>query len=83
MPSPAPWRFHESCYGVKNAIVDADKRILASRVPVGDSPLMAAAPTMLAILRRVAATLPKGDELGELARRAIALVESVDGRPKV
>lgn len=73
--SPPPWRFLRSCYGVGNVIIDADKRILASHVPVDDGPTMAAAPTLSAVLRRVAAKLPIGDELGDLARRAIALVE--------
>lgn len=73
--SPAPWRFHATRYGVSHAVVDADGRILFAHVPVHDGPLVAAAPTMLAVLRRVAARLPEGDELGDLARRAINKVE--------
>ncbi len=72
MPSPAPWRFQRTIFGVANAIVDAEKRILVVNVPASDGPLMAAAPTMRAVLERIASRLPEEDELGRLARRAIA-----------
>ena len=75
MPSPAPWRFQRTIFGVANAIVDADKRILVANVPASDGPLMAAAPTMRAVLERIAARLPEEDELGRLARRAIACAQ--------
>ncbi|MBK7236362.1 MAG: hypothetical protein IPI02_12320 [Sterolibacteriaceae bacterium] len=72
MTISAPWRFFKHAYGLSNVVLDADKRLLAAQVPIHAGPLMAAAPTMLAVLKKVAARLPEGDELGDLARRAIA-----------
>lgn len=64
MPSPAPWRFQRTIFGVANAIVDADKRILVAHVPIEDGSLMAATPTMFAVLRRVVSRLPEGINSG-------------------
>ena len=72
--SKAPWRVVRLHYSVPHAIVDADGRILCGHVRDCDGPLMAAAPTMFAVLRRIASRLSPGDELGDLARRAIAVV---------
>ena len=74
--SAAPWRFHATRYGVNNAVVDADGRILFAHVPEQDGPLVAAAPTMYAVLKRIAGRLPADDELGSLARKAIQRAEA-------
>lgn len=79
MPSPAPWRFHKPMYSFSHVLVDADGRILTSNVRIDDGRLMATAPAMLAILRRVAKRCPEGDELGDLARRVISFVDSDSG----
>ncbi|MBK7664799.1 MAG: hypothetical protein IPJ21_14895 [Sterolibacteriaceae bacterium] len=71
MTSPAPWKYQQNIFGVNNAIVDAEKRILVVNVPASDRPLMATAPSLLAVLARIADRLPEHDELGRLARRAI------------
>jgi hypothetical protein len=71
MTSPAPWKYQQNIFGVNNAIVDAEKRILVVNVPASDGPLMAAAPSMFAVLACIADRLPEHDELGRLARRAI------------
>jgi hypothetical protein len=83
MSSKPPWRFHSLIYGQHHAILDADQKILACNVPGEDGPLMAAAPTMLAVLRRVETVLPEGKER-DLVRRAIAVADpSAPESPKI
>lgn len=75
MFSPSPWRFQTRAYGLAHVVLDAEKRVIVAHVPIENGPLIAAAPTMYAVLQRVARGLPKGDPLGDLARRALATVD--------
>lgn len=52
--SPAPWRFSREHYGVANAIVDAVGRILFDHALDRVGSLVAVAPTMYAVLKRIA-----------------------------
>ena len=61
--SSGPWCFHQYCYGFSHVICDADGRIIASSVVAGDGPLMAAGPTLLYALRRIAAIEGPAQEL--------------------
>jgi len=65
--SPGPWRFHQYCYGFSHVICDADGRIIASSVVAGDGPLMAAGPTLLHALKRIAAIEGPAHELAARA----------------
>ena len=52
--SPAPWSFHCSRYGFSNVVVDARGRVIAANLIPADGELIAAAPGMLEILRKIA-----------------------------
>lgn len=66
--SVGPWSFHQYLYGFSHVICDADGRIIASSVVANDGPLMAAAPTLLHALKRIAAIEGPAQEI---AARAI------------
>lgn len=70
--SAAPWRFHVGIYALNHVVLDADGRVVCSHVRASDGRLMAAAPTMLAVLQRIAEIEGEDTRIGRLARRAIA-----------
>ena len=65
--SAGPWSFHQYLYGFSHVICDADGRIIASSVVAAHGPLMAAGPTLLHALRRVAAIEGPGQEIAARA----------------
>jgi hypothetical protein len=70
--SASPWRFLEAIYGMNHVVLDAEGRVVCAQVTENDGRLIAAAPTMLAILQRVAEIEGEDTRIGRLARRAIA-----------
>lgn len=78
MSGRPPWFFHAVKYGLGHVVCDADGRILASHVLNEVGLLMSGAPTMYAVLKRIAAESPEGDRHGDLARRALRHVDDHD-----
>ena len=58
--NPGPWRFYVRRYGLVHVIVDANGSPIASSVPIGSGPLLAAGPELLTALQRVAELVPEG-----------------------
>jgi len=56
--NPGPWRFYVRRYGLVHVIADANGEPMASSVPAGSGPLLAAGPELLAALQRVAELAP-------------------------
>src|ERR1700738_1814970 len=50
-PSPAPWTFADSMYGIGNCLIDRDGRVIGAHLPIGNGPLIAQAPAMAELLR--------------------------------
>ena len=61
--------YQQTIFGLTDAIVDTEKRILLINVPASDRPLMVEAPATFAVLDRVSESLPEHDESGCLPRR--------------
>jgi len=68
---PSPWSFHATKYGLRNVVVDADQEPIASGVPPGSGPLVAAAPDLLEALETVAQEAPVGTAAWHTATEAI------------
>lgn len=56
---------------MNHVVLDADGRVVCANVTASDGRLMAAAPTMLAVLQRIAEIEGEDTRIGRLARRAI------------
>jgi hypothetical protein len=69
-----PWRFPALLHGCPIIVVNADLKAMVVCVPAANGLAIAATPTMPAIVRRTTSRLPKGDEVGDLARQTIARV---------
>ena len=79
MPRPGPWRFHAHLWGFTNAIADRDGRYIVSNVPANCGPLLAAGPTLLAALERVATQTTPGSPAHETAINAIESFREREG----
>ena len=51
-PSPAPWTFADSMYGIGNRLIDRDGRVIGTNLPIGNAPLLAQAPATVAWCER-------------------------------
>ena len=69
--NPGPWKFHVRRYGLGHVVMDADGSMLASSVPIGAGPLLAAGPELLAALQRVAELVPVGSPAHNVAVDAL------------
>ncbi len=49
-----PWRFEPFIYGLRNVVLTASGSVLACNVPTTAGPLLAAAPSLLAVVERIA-----------------------------
>jgi hypothetical protein len=79
LPSPAPWTFAERIYGLAHCIIDRDGRVIGSHLALPNGPLMAEAPTMLALLRDFVA----GGQVDALRGQAAAILRRIDrGHPR-
>ena len=65
-PFPGPWRF-----GFRNVIADRDGRYIVSNVPVNCGPLLAAGPTLVAVLERISTLTEPGTPAHETAVNAV------------
>ncbi len=66
-----PWAFVHHYAGLHNVVQDTDGRVLASHVPIDCGPLLAAGPTLLAALHRVARVAEPGSAARDIAIGAI------------
>ena len=69
--NPGPWRFYVRRYGLVHVIAGANGSPMASRVPIGSGPLLAAGPELLAALQRVAKLVPLGSPAHTVAVDAV------------
>jgi len=69
--NPGPWQFHVRRYGLGHVVTDANGSVMASSVPIGAGPLLAAGPELLAALRRVADLAPVGSPAHTVAVDAL------------
>ena len=65
--NPGLWTFYVRRYGLAHVVVDANGEPIASSVPAGCGPLLAAGPELLAALARVAQLTPAGSPAHEVA----------------
>ena len=75
-PSPAPWTFADSMYGIGNCLIDRDGRVIGAHLPIGNGPLIAQAPAMAELLRELVA----GEQPGKLRTRASAILREIERR---
>ncbi len=68
---PSPWSFHAARYGLRNVVVDANQEPIASNIPLGSGPLVAAAPDLLEALETVAKEAPVGTPAWHTATETI------------
>ena len=66
-----PWRFYVRRYGLVHVIADANGEPMASSVPIGSGPLLAAGPELLTALQRVAELAPAGSPAHTVAVDAL------------
>jgi len=69
--NPGPWRFYVRRYGLRHVVTDANGSMMASSVPIGAGPLLAAGPELLAALQRVAELVPVGSPAHNVAVNAL------------
>ena len=69
--NPGPWRFYVRRYGLAHVIADANGSPMASSVPIGSGPLLAAGPELLTALARIAALVPAGSPAHNVAVDAL------------
>ena len=69
--NPGPWQFHVRRYGLGHVVTDANGSMMASSVPIGAGPLLAAGPELLAALQRVAELVPAGSPAHNVAVDAL------------
>ena len=75
-PSPAPWTFADSMYGIGNCLIDRDGRVIGAHLPIGNGPLIAQAPAMAELLRELIA----GNDPERLRSRAAAILREIERR---
>src|ERR1700681_4806502 len=75
-PSPAPWTFADSMYGIGNCLIDRDGRVIGAHLPIGNGPLIAQAPAMAALLRELVAR----DGPEQLRSRSSAILREIGRR---
>ena len=73
-PSPGPWEFHTHIYGLANALLDRDGRVISSHLPAGNGALIAKAPAMADLL----CDLLAGATAEELRPRAAAILRHIE-----
>ena len=78
-PSPAPWTFADSVYGIGNCLIDRDGRVIGSNLPISNGPLIAQAPAMAALLRELVACGPTG----QLRAQAVRILREIDRRARL
>jgi hypothetical protein len=71
---PALGRFTLYVYGLSNALLDRDGRVIGCNLPIGNGPLLEQAPAMAQILRELAAGVP----VAHLRRRVARVLERID-----
>jgi len=69
--NPGPWRFYVRRYGLVHVIADANGSPMASSVPIGAGPLLAAGPELLTALQRVTELVPIGSPAHTVAVDAL------------
>ena len=77
--NPGPWRFYVRRYGVVHVIADANGSPIASSVPIGSGPLLAAGPELLTALQRVAELVPVGSPAHNVAVNALERFAEQEG----
>jgi hypothetical protein len=73
-PSPGPWAFYSHVYGLSNALLDRDGRVISCHLPEGNGALIAKAPAMADLL----CDLLAGASADELRPRAAAIMRTVE-----
>ena len=76
---PGRWRFYPHRWGFRNVIADRDERYIVSSVPAECGPLLAAGPSLLIALDKVAAQTEPGSPAHETAVNAIELFREREG----
>ena len=66
-----PWRFYATFAGVSNCVTDREGRLIVSQVPVSCGPMLAAGPTLLIALERIARMTKPGSMVHEVALQAV------------
>jgi hypothetical protein len=69
--NPGPWQFYARRWGLSHVILDANGSLIASCVPAGCGPMLAAGPELLDALRRVADMVPTGSAAYEAVVNAL------------
>ncbi len=69
--NPGPWRFYVRRYGLVHVIADANGAPMATSVPIGSGPLLAAGPELLTALQRIAELAPVGSPVHDVAINAM------------
>ncbi len=72
-PSPGPWAFHTHVYGLSNALLDRDGRLISCHLPEGNGALIAKVPAMADLLSDLIAGVP----VEELRPRAAAIMRHI------
>ena len=65
-----PWRFEHYIYGLRNIVLTSLGTVLATHVPTRSGALLAAAPSLLAVVEKIA-NLPEDTEATRIAIRAL------------
>jgi hypothetical protein len=73
-PSPGPWAFHSHVYGLSNALLDRDGRVISCHLPEGNGALIAKAPAMADLLCDLLAGVPAD----QLRARAAAILRQIE-----
>src|SRR3982750_5056144 len=77
-----PWRFERYIYGLRNIVLTSLGTVLATHVPTRSGALLTAAPSLLAVVERIA-NLPEDTEARRIAVRGLTrFVASANERPK-
>jgi uncharacterized protein YgfB (UPF0149 family) len=73
-PSPGPWAFHSHVYGLSNALLDRDGRVISCYLPEGNGALIAKAPAMADLLGDLLAGVP----VQQLRVRAASILRQIE-----
>ena len=65
-----PWRFERYIYGLRNVVLTSLGTVLATHVPTRSGALLAAAPSLLAVVEKIS-NLPEDTEARRIAIRAL------------
>ena len=74
LPSPAPWVFEKRIYGLAHCLIDRNGRVIGSHLALPNGPLMAEAPVMAELLRRLVA----GESVDAIKVQAVAILRRID-----